>query len=98
MYDYPSIYPYFLHCTVNVAHDIPQGLQGTTSMNGDPFPHTQWAANKVVDGNINQTVNGGSCAILDFSKNYKSVWLKVQLGLRFNVAYIQIFFRNERSM
>lgn len=89
---------YFLHCTVNVAHDIPQGFQGTASMSENPFSNTQWTAQKVIDGNTNQTAKGGSCAIMDFSKNYSSVWLKVQLGLRLNVAYIQIFFRNELSM
>lgn len=69
-------------------------------MSEDPFPRTQWTAEKVVDGNTNQIATAGSCAIIDFSKNYSSVWLKVQLaiGRRFNVAYIQIFFRNERSM
>lgn len=60
------------------------------------FPNQPWTAAKVVDGNINQKVSGSSCAITDFA--YKSVWLKVQLGKRFNVAYIQIFFRNELSM
>lgn len=65
-------------------------------MSEDPFPNTHWTADKVVDGNINQIATGSSCAIMSFA--YTSVWLKVQLGKRFNVAYIQIFFRNERSM
>lgn len=65
-------------------------------MSGDYFPNTQWTADKVVDGDINQKVSGSSCAITVFA--HKSVWLKVQLGKRFNVAYIQIFFRNELSM
>lgn len=60
------------------------------------FPNQPWTAAKVVDGNINQTATGSSCAITEFA--YTSVWLKVQLGNRFNVAYIQIFFRDEQSM
>lgn len=79
---------------VNVAH---KPLQGSATMNG--IPHTpNWSADKVVDGNTNQTANGGSCAIMDFSKNYRSVWLNVQLQRLFNVAYIEIYFRNENSM
>lgn len=89
---------FLLYCTVNVAHDISQSLQGTASMSEHSFPDTQWEADKVVDGNTAQTATAGSCAIIDFSKNYNSVWLKVQLGRPFNVAYIQIFFRNEQSM
>lgn len=107
MYDFISIYPgfqylpyftSFLYCTVNVAHNITQGLQGTASMSGEPFPRTRWTAQKVVDGNTNQTAIGGSCAIMDVSKHYRSVWLKVEFEFRFNVAYIQLFFRNEESM
>lgn len=35
---------------------------------------------------------------MDFASEFRSVWLKVQLGLRFIVAYILIFSRNENSM
>lgn len=66
-------------------------------MNGIPQTPS-WSADKVVDGNTNQTANGGSCAIMGFSKNYRSVWLNVQLQRLFNVAYIEIYFRNENSM
>ncbi|XP_034310566.2 receptor-type tyrosine-protein phosphatase epsilon isoform X1 [Magallana gigas] len=80
-------------CYVNVAH---KPLQGSATMNG--IPHTpNWSADKVVDGNTNQTAYGGSCAIMDFSKNYRSVWLNVQLQRLFNVAYIEIYFRNENT-
>lgn len=82
---------------VNVAHAPGQTLQGTASMSEYPFPNKQWIAGNVVDGNTNQTADGGSCAIMDFSKNYRSVWMKVQLGKRFNIAYIKLFFRNELS-
>lgn len=82
---------------MNVAHTLVQELQGTATMN-EP-PHTKgWSADRVVDGNTNQTAHGGSCAIMDFAKGYTSVWLKVQLGRRFNVAYIEIYFRDENSM
>lgn len=74
-----------------------ESLQGRATMNGNP-QNTNWSADKVVDGNTNQTANGGSCAIMDFSKNYRSVWLNVQLQRLFNVAYIEIYFRNENSM
>lgn len=107
MYDFISMYPgfqyrpyftSFLYCTVNVAHNITQCLQGTASMSGEPFPRTRWTAQKVVDGNANRSAIGGSCAIMDVSKHYRSVWLKVEFEFRFNVAYIQLFFRNEGSM
>lgn len=57
-----------------------------------------WQAFKVIDGNTNQTANGSSCAIIDFSKEYKSVWLKIQLPRLFNVAYTEIYFRNEGTL
>lgn len=82
---------------MNVAHTPAQGLQGTATMSKPP-QSTGWLADKVVDGNTVQTASGGSCAIMDFDQNYKSVWLKVQLGRRFNVAYIELYLRNERRM
>lgn len=82
---------------MNVAHTPAQDLQGTATMNKPPHS-TGWLADKVVDGNTVQTASGGSCAIMDFDQNYTSVWLKVQLGRRFNVAYIELYLRNERRM
>lgn len=82
---------------VNVAHDTMKKLQGNATMNGIPYT-PNWSADKVVDGNTDQTAFGGSCAIMDFSKNYLSVWLNVQLQRLFNVAYIEIYFRNQMSM
>lgn len=62
-------------------------------------PHTTgWSADKVADGNTTQTASGGSCAIMDFDQHYKSVWLKVLLGRLFNVAYIELYLRNEQRM
>lgn len=84
-------------CFVNVAHTPTQSLQGTATMSEPPHS-TGWTADKVVDGNTDQTASGGSCAIMNFDQNYKSVWLKVQLGRRFNVAYIELYLRNERRM
>lgn len=63
----------------------------------EPSQRNDWLAFKVNDGNTNQTANGSSCAIIDFSKKYKSVWLKIQLPRLFNVAYTEIYFRNEGS-
>lgn len=56
-----------------------------------------WTASTVIDGNKNQTALGLSCAITEFSKNYTSVWLKIQLQRLFNVVYTEIYFRNEES-
>lgn len=81
---------------MNVAYTPAQGLQGQATMSEDPFPKTQWTAAKVVDGNTFQAANGESCAIMNYDQHYKSVWLKVQLGRRFNVAYIELYLRNEQ--
>lgn len=83
---------------MNVAYTPAQGLQGQASMSKPSFPNSQWTADKVVDGNTFQTATGGSCAIMDFDQNYKSVWLEVHLGRRFNVAYIELYLRNEARM
>lgn len=79
---------------MNVAHTPVQGLQGQATMSGASFP--KWTADKVVDGNTYQTATVGSCAIMDYDQHYKYVWLKVQLGRRFNVAYIELYLRNEQ--
>lgn len=63
----------------------------------EPPQRSDCWAYKVVDGNTNQTADGSSCAIIDFSEMYKSVWLKIQLPRLFNVAYTEIYFRNEGS-
>lgn len=80
---------------VNLAHTPAQKLQGTATMS--ELPHTTgWSADKVADGNTTQTATGGSCAIMDFDQHYKSVWLKVLLERLFNVAYIELYLRNEK--
>ena len=52
-----------------------------------------WSADKAVDGNTDQGLLN-TCAILDYTKNYNSVWWKVRLGKRFNVAYLEVYFRS----
>ncbi|XP_061180609.1 receptor-type tyrosine-protein phosphatase epsilon-like [Saccostrea echinata] len=59
-------------------------------MNLNPF-RPEWGAAKAVDGNINQDLSQNSCAIAGPSKN--PVWWKVWLQNRFNIAYIEIYFR-----
>lgn len=82
---------------MNLAHTPAQGIQGTATMS--ELPHTaSWSADKVADGITNQTAPGGSCAIMDFNERYKSVWLEVLLGRLFNVAYIELYLRNERML
>lgn len=63
-------------------------------MNGPP-QDLNWTADKAVDGNINQAYESNSCAIMDISKNYPSVWWKVRLNRRSNIAYIEIFLRRD---
>ena len=78
--------------SVNLAHEPFQGLQGTANMSEPPHKQ-EWSAQKAVDGNTAQETLT-TCAIMDWYFNYKSVWWKVRLGKRFNVAYLDVFFRN----
>lgn len=80
---------------MNVAHG--PALQAEVTMSGQP-KKTAWSENNVVDGNTDQTATGGSCAIMDFSKMYTSVWLNVQLKRLFNVGYIEIYFLEDTGM
>lgn len=82
--------------TVNVAYSPSQNIQGQATMS-EPPQHSNWQAYKVIDGNTNQTANGSSCAIIEFYKGYTSVWLSIHLQRLFNVAYTEIYFRNEGS-
>lgn len=82
---------------MNLAHTPAQKIQGNATMSEPPHT-TGWSANKVADGNTTQTASGGSCAIMNFDQHYKSVWLKVLLGRLFNVAYIELYLRNEKRM
>ena len=78
--------------SVNLAHTPAQTLQGTASMSQPP-QNQAWSADKAVDGDTDQEVLT-TCAVMDYSKNYKAVWWKVRLGRRFNVAYLEVYFRS----
>ena len=79
---------------VNLAHDPQQSLQGQANMSG-PAQVSNWTADKAVDGNTNQSYLSNSCAIMDITKNYLTVWWKVRLNRRSNIAYIEIFLRRD---
>ena len=80
----------YIFITVNLAYTPRQGLHGTANMS-EPPEQPSWSAAKAIDGNTDQTIP--NCAVMDFSKNYKSVWWKVRLAKRYNVAYLEVFFR-----
>ena len=80
----------YIFITVNIAYKPSQGIYGTASMS-EPPQEQSWSAAKAIDGNTDQTIP--NCAVMDFSKNYRSVWWKVRLARRFNVAYLEVFFR-----
>lgn len=78
---------------VNLVQD--QGLRGSAAMGAAP-QRPEWTAGKAIDGNTNQSYSSNSCAITDFDRNRNtSVWWKMWLQKRFNVAYIEIYFRSE---
>lgn len=55
-----------------------------------------WTAGKAIDGNTNQSYLSNSCAITDFDRNRNtSIWWTVWLQKKFNVAYIEIYFRSD---
>ena len=58
----------------------------------EPPQKPEWSAQKAVDGNTDQETLT-TCAIMDYLKAYKSVWWKVRLQRRFNVAYLEVYFR-----
>ncbi|XP_061180534.1 multiple epidermal growth factor-like domains protein 10 [Saccostrea echinata] len=76
-----------------MAHTPNQNLQGIASWNVAPH-ESSWTADKAVDGNTNQTYLP-TCAIAAFNINvYKSVWWKVWLTRKFNIAYLEIYLRS----
>ena len=77
--------------SANLAHDTAKALQGTANMS-EPPQKPAWSAGNAVDGNTDQELLT-TCAVMDYSKNYKAVWWNVQLGKRFNVAYLEVYFR-----
>lgn len=78
---------------VNLVND--QGLTGSASMGAAPQQPT-WTASKAIDGNTNQDYISNSCALTDFDGNRNtSIWWRVWLQKRFNVAYIEIYFTSD---
>lgn len=78
---------------VNLAHD--QGLTGSAAMGAAP-ERPAWTADKAIDGNTNQDFISNSCAITNFDGNRNtSIWWRVWLQRRFNVAYIEIYFTSD---
>lgn len=92
--DYINVFHKFL--IVNLAHESSQKLQGEARMSGRA-QNSNWTADKAVDGNTNQSYLSNSCAIMDFIYHYVhvSVWWKVRLVHRFNIAYIELFLRSD---
>lgn len=78
---------------VNLAYE--QGLRGKAAMGALP-KRPEWTAGKAIDGNTTQNYLTNSCAITDFDGNRNtSIWWTVWLQKRFNVAYIEIYFRSD---
>lgn len=79
--------------SVNLVHD--QGLTGSAAMGAEP-QNPKWTAGKAIDGNTNQTYLSNSCAITNVDKDRKRyIWWKVWLQRRFNIAYLEIYFRSD---
>lgn len=63
---------------------------------GAPSQKNTWIAGKAIDGNTDQNYLSDSCAITDVVGNRNtSIWWKVWLEKKFNVAYIEIYFRSD---
>lgn len=77
----------------NLVQD--QGFRGTAVMSAPPEQRT-WTAGKAIDGNTDQNYLSNSCAITNIDGNRNtSIWLKLWLPKKFNVAYIEIYFRSD---
>lgn len=76
---------------VNLVQD--QGLKAEAAMSEQPQMES-WSASKAIDGNITQSYQSNSCAITEANK-YTSIWWKVWLERRFNIAYLEIYFRSD---
>nr|XP_022310265.1 uncharacterized protein LOC111115721 isoform X2 [Crassostrea virginica] len=75
----------------NLAYTPSRNIYASASMS-EPPEQPSWSAARAINGNTDQTITS-NCAVMDFSKNYKSVWWKVRLAKRYNVAYLEVFFR-----
>lgn len=78
---------------VNLVNE--QGLRGTADMGAAP-EQPVWTAGKAIDNNTNQNYSSNSCAITDFDRNRNtSIWWTVWMKQKFNVAYMEIYFRSD---
>lgn len=90
---YSTVYQYDIFFSVNLVQD--QGLRGTADM-GAPPQQNNWTAGKAIDGNTNQNYSSNSCAITDVEQNRNtSIWWKVWLQNKYNVAFLEIYFRSD---
>lgn len=77
----------------NLVHE--EGLKGAADMGAAP-QRRKWTAGNAIDGNISQNYSSNSCAITNIDGNRNtSIWWRVWLQKKFNVAYIEIFFRSD---
>lgn len=80
---------------VNLVNE--QGLRGLAAMGAAP-ERSVWTADKAIDNNTNQYYLSNSCAITDFDRNRNtSIWWTVWMTKKFNVAYMEIYFRSDSS-
>lgn len=61
---------------------------------GAPPQKPAWTADKAIDGNTDQHYRSDSCAITNAGKN-TSIWWKVWMRRKFNIAYLEIYFRSD---
>eukprot|EP00105_Crassostrea_gigas_P005306 XP_011418859.1 PREDICTED: multiple epidermal growth factor-like domains protein 6 [Crassostrea gigas] len=56
----------------------------------------EWTAGVAIDGNTDQSYLSNSCAITNVDGNRNtSIWWKVWLQKKFNIAYLEIYFRSD---
>ncbi|XP_078329125.1 uncharacterized protein LOC111114377 [Crassostrea virginica] len=73
----------------------PQSFKRWVTMGAKP-QYPNWEAIKAVDGNTNQSYEFDSCAITDIDVNCNtSIWWMVLLESKFNIAYLEIYFRSD---
>lgn len=88
-----TVYDYYIFFSVNLVQD--QGLTGKADM-GAPPQQNNWTACKAIDGNTSQNYLSNSCAITDVEHNRNtSIWWKVWLQKKYNVAFLEIYFRSD---
>ena len=86
-------YPLFLCSLVNVVHE--QRFRGWARMGAQPLDPV-WLADKAIDDDTYQNYECDSCAVTNWDENRNiSIWWKVWLQMRFNIAYLEIYFRTD---